>query len=209
MEAGKAFDTYEVIGIVTPGAVVAFFLALSWPEFRTLLGTEGFSLGDLGLFLVAAFVLGHLLQALGNLIELAAFPIGGLPSQWVRRPGQTLLTGEQRAALEAKVQAMEGSTTPLQAIERSPWGVITSRAYDRVRTAGRSARIDVCNRTYGMTRGLAAALLLGLGWSLTRHPLDKVLSVALAVLCLAAVWRMRRAAKHYSRTLFLAFIDLP
>lgn len=209
MEAGKTFDAYEVIGIITPGAVVAFFLSLSWPEFRTLLGTESFSLGDLGLFLIAAFVLGHLLQALGNLLEIAAFPIGGLPTQWVRMAGQTLLTDKQRNALEARVQSMEGSTTPIHALDRQSWRAITSRVYDRVRTAGRSARIDFSNRTYGMTRGLTAALLLGLGWTLTQHPHNRVLTATLLVLSLAAVWRMRRAAKHYARSLFLAFIDLP
>ena len=209
METGKAFDAYEVIGVVTPGAVVAFFLAMSWPDFRTLLGAEGFSLGDLGLFLVAAFVLGHLVQALGNLVELAAFPFGGLPTLWVRLPRQSLLTDEQRSALEASVQTMEGTTMPLQAIDRRSWQAITSRAYDRVRTAGRSARIDLFNRTYGMSRGLAAALLLGIGWSLMRQPQDQILIAALTILCIAALWRMRRAAKHYARTLLLAFIDLP
>lgn len=63
MDSSKAFDAYEVIGVITPGAVVTLLLALQWPEFRALLGQEGLSIGGLGFFVIVAFVLGHLTQA--------------------------------------------------------------------------------------------------------------------------------------------------
>lgn len=69
MDASKSFDAYEVIGVITPGSVVALMLALQWPEFRTLLGQEGLSVGRLGVFVVAAFVLGHLVQGIGNILD--------------------------------------------------------------------------------------------------------------------------------------------
>lgn len=69
MDATKTFDAYEVIGVITPGAVVTLLMALQWPDFRTFLGQEGLSVGGLGIFVIMAFVLGHLTQALGNFID--------------------------------------------------------------------------------------------------------------------------------------------
>lgn len=208
MEGGKGFDAYELIGVITPGAVVAFFLALMWPEFRNLLGSDGLSLGDLGMFLIASFVLGHLLQAGGNLIEEPVFLFGGLPTASVRTARQTLLSPGQLQALQRKVDAMEGVSLPIGEINRRRWRAITSRAYERVRVSGQSARIDYCNRTYGLMRGLAAAFLGALLWCAVTDPYDHLRLGVLTVIFAAAIWRMRRAGRHYARTLFLAFIDL-
>jgi hypothetical protein len=105
-EFSKAFDPYEVIGVITPGAVVALLLAFEWPELRSLIGDKGLSLGDFGLFVVVALVLGHLIQAGGNLLEVVVWPGGDLPTNWVRAEKQTLISGDQRLALQAKVSAI-------------------------------------------------------------------------------------------------------
>src|SRR5579872_5786667 len=55
-EAAKAFDPYEVIGVITPGSVVALLIFIESPTFRGLLGREGLSVGDFGLFILFAFV---------------------------------------------------------------------------------------------------------------------------------------------------------
>src|SRR5271168_5295973 len=68
-----AFDPYEYVGVIAPGAVVAVALFAVWPEAKTALLIKGFSLGEFGLFLIYAFVLGQLVQAFGNLIEWIAF----------------------------------------------------------------------------------------------------------------------------------------
>lgn len=113
MDVAKTFDPYEVIGVITPGAVMAMMMAVQWPAFRTLLGAEGLSLGGLGMFLLAAFVIGHLIQALGNLIEGLFWLLPGMPSAWVRNPRQRLLSPAQRALLQSRVAAMESGVTDL------------------------------------------------------------------------------------------------
>lgn len=209
MEMTKTFDAYEVIGVITPGAVIALLLSTEWPELRALMSTDGLSLGDLGLFLVVAFVMGHLLQALGNLVDGIVWALPGLPTAWVRSPRQTLVSGRQRDALGVRVAAMEGETPDIATIGRDEWRSITNRMYARVRTAGRSARIDGCNRTYGLSRGLAAAFLSAAGWYLFKEPgVSQHLTIA-CILTVVALYRMWRVSVHYARGLFLEFLDLP
>lgn len=209
MEGAKSFDAYEVVGVIAPGVVVTLLLALENPALRSLLGKDGLSVGDLGLFLVLAFVLGHLLQALGNVLELVVWPDGGLPTNRVRFAKAKLVTAAQRTALQAKVAAMEGDPKALENYDRAAWRAVTTRAYGVVRAASRTIRIDNANRTYALGRGLSAAFGICLVWYLVMHRQDLNTIVALAVMLAASLWRMRRAGVHYARALVLEFIDTP
>lgn len=209
MDSSKAFDAYEVIGVVTPGAVVTLLLALQWPEFRTLLGEEGFSIGGLGFFVIVAFVLGHLTQALGNVIDAAVWLIPGMPTAWVRSQKQSLISPSQRGQLQVKVTAMEPDITDISQIDRRCWRSVSGRMYARVHAAGRSSRIDTFNRIYGLSRGLAAAFVAAavcLAFDAGGFTAEVGITTALAVV---AVLRMCRSALHYARSLFLVFVDLP
>ena len=208
MDTSKTFDAYEVIGIITPGTVVALLLTLEWPQLKVLMGSDGLSVGDLGLFLVLAFVLGHLIQALGNIIEWCFATVEGMPSSWVREPNQTLLTSAQREVLLAKVSAMEGVTVDPAKVNKAAWRNIVMRAYGRVRTAGKSARIDAFNRNYGLFRGLSAAFIAVLGWYAYAHPSSHQQLAIVGVLALASLLRMRRASINYARSLLHEFMDL-
>ncbi|UAJ12439.1 hypothetical protein [Polymorphobacter megasporae] len=204
----KGFDPYEITGIIIPGTVLTLLLAAEASPFRSMLGSDGLTVGDLGLFVLIAFVFGHLVQALGNLIELAIWPRCGLPTNLVLEESQSLVSPAQRGALQAGVTAMEGEPANITGLNRDVWRAITTRAYARVRTAGRSMRIDIANRTYGLCRGLVAALTIALLWCIYAHRDQPGLLAALALMIVAAVWRMRRAGIHYARALFLEFIDL-
>lgn len=208
METTKGFDPYEIIGIITPGTLVTLLLASEAPVFRSLLSKDGLSIGDFGLFVLIAFVFGHLIQALGNLLEYVAWPKSGLPTNRVRDLSQKLLTSTQLASLQTKISVMEGSEVDIASTNRDTWRAITTRAYARVRSSGRSQRIDVANRTYGLCRGLFAATTICLLWYFYAHRDQHDVMMVLAVMIVAAIWRMRRAGVHYARALFLEFIDL-
>jgi hypothetical protein len=206
-DTARYFDTYEIIGVITPGVVAGLLLTIEWPSFRTMLGDKGLSIGDFGLFVLVAFVLGHLLQAVGNVLEPVIWFPFGLPTNWVRPRTQTLLTPEQRNALERAVAAMEGTAQEPAKMNRRHWLAITTRAYGRLKAGGRSGRVDIANRAYGLSRGLSAALLACFAWYAIAHRNDyTALSILGAGLC-AALWRMRRAGVQYARVLFLEFID--
>lgn len=209
MDSTKAFDAYEVIGVITPGTVVTLLLALQWPEFRALLGPEGLSIGGLGFFVIVAFVLGHLTQALGNVVDGIVWLIPGMPTTWVRSPKQTLISPDQRDQLQAKITAMEPAIADISQIDRRCWRSISGRMYARIHAAGRSSRIDTCNRTYGLSRGLAAAFVAAASWFAFDGggvTTEVGISAALAVIASARMWR---SGVHYGRSLLLTFIDLP
>jgi hypothetical protein len=208
-DPAKTFDAYEIIGVMTPGAVLALLMALRWPEFRALLGQDAVSVGGLGLFVVASFVIGHMVQAVGNLVETLFWALPGLPSTWVRSPNQTLLTTSQRHQLEAKVTALEPEITDLADVKRKAWLGVTARLYGQVSAGGRAGRIDVCNRTYGLSRGLAAAFLIGALWSLYDNRSLSPQALVFFGLTVVALYRMLRSGRQYARALFLAYLDLP
>lgn len=208
MDTSKTFDAYEVIGVITPGTVVALLLALEWPELRALMGNNGLSIGDLGLFVMMAFVLGHLVQVLGNLIEELFAQTIGMPTSWVRNPKQTLISPGQLQLLLLRLEAMEGHPVDPAKVGRTQWRNMMMRGYAIVRNAGRAGRIDTCNRTYSLFRGLAAAFIAALAWYAYAHPeLRQHLSV-LGLLSLGALWRMQRASINYARALLHEIIDL-
>ncbi|MBU2031158.1 MAG: hypothetical protein KKG69_03730 [Alphaproteobacteria bacterium] len=199
------FDPYEYIAIITPGAVVAAGVALLWPEARALLAVEGVSLGDLGLFLVAAFVAGHLVQGLGNLVEFALWaPFGGLPSRWLRREGR-LVAPAQRIAFLERLDAVTGVEAP-QALPGAAFDSLMRQAYARLAASGRTGRIDMFNRTYGLMRGLTAAFLLMAVWFLiARWPDPQYACVAIGGAVIAAL-RAWRFARYYTREIVVEFI---
>lgn len=182
MEATKGFDPYEVIGIIIPGTVIALLVAVEVPLFRSLLGGQGMTVGDFGLFVLVAFVFGHLVQALGNLFEPAIWLGAGLPTNHVLTPQQALLSPQQRISLEAEVAGMEGAPVELATLGRGPWRAITTRAYARIHAASRSQRIDIANRTYGLCRGLVASLSIALVWCVYAHRDQPALMAGLALM---------------------------
>ena len=208
MDPSKTFDPYEVIGIITPGTVLGVLFVLEVPQFQELVGRNGIGVGGFGLFFLVAFVLGHLVQAIGNLLEPIVWLGAGLPTNLVRNPSQVLLSPAQRDTLAQKVNLMEGQPVDLQTVASKPWRSITTRAYARVRAAGKSHRIDISNRTYGLSRGLVAALAVSSGWFLYAHRDQERVVLVILVMLMAAIWRMRVAGLHYARALFLEFIDL-
>jgi hypothetical protein len=205
----RTFDAFEKIGLITPGAVVGLMLTLEWPPLRALLGEKGLSVGDLGLFVLLAYVLGHLVQALGNLIEKVVWFPAGQPTNWLRSPHQSIITDDQRAALGAAIARMEGTEHDIANINQKYWLAITTRMYGRIKVAGRSDRVNIANRAYGLSRGLAAAFLLWLAWYGFVHRYEYLAHLILVAALCSSIWRMRRAGIQYARALALDFIELP
>ncbi|HXO17696.1 MAG TPA: hypothetical protein VN909_05960 [Candidatus Dormibacteraeota bacterium] len=203
----RDFDAYEYVGVIAPGAVVAVGLFLQWPHAKEAVLSKDFSLGSFGVFLISAFVLGHLVQGVGNVLEAVFFwPVGGLPTNRVLTEKQHLLSPTQRSRLAEKVSQMQGVPIDLNHTDKSAWYAITREIYAAVAHSGGASRVDAFNRTYGLLRGIAAALILLVIWFVATHHQNLEYVYATGALAVLALFRMARFARAYARELFIQYL---
>jgi hypothetical protein len=204
----KTFDFYEFTGVLCPGVVVLFAVALIVPAFGPVLLDHSVTFGDLGLFVVLSYVAGHLVQALGNLLEVGIWwMFGGMPSDWVRTGKHPLLSAAQVALVMERTKDQCGK--PLGELTVGEWYAVTRSIYAAVNKAGMAGRVDTFNGNYGMFRGLVAAFLFSAALVAVVGPCNWTAIAILLVCALLAITRMRRFGVHYSRELFVQFLRLP
>ncbi len=207
----RQLEFYEFAGILLPGTIVMAALVLLFPGWGPPTLIKDISVGGLGVFIVLAYAAGHLLQALGNLIEAVWWKCwGGLPSDWIRTKPSRLLAGPQVSALKKRLherQGLDGFDIPTATAR--DWYGVTRQIYADVASAGRSGRIDTFNGNYGLNRGLAAGLLVVLALLPVSTPADWRVATCILIAEGLALYRMHRFARHYARELFVQFLQLP
>ncbi len=131
--ADSHFDQYEYVAVITPGATLLLGLSMVWPQYLHTASDKSLSVGDLGLFLVVAYVAGQILQSAAEILDPAFwYWFGGLPSDWVCKADNGLISAEQRTALQARVRTMLGAPHfDLNEVERNAWRSITRQIYAR------------------------------------------------------------------------------
>lgn len=209
----KSFDLYEFTSLILPGSIVLYGLGLLYPELKLITEKE-FSVGDLGLFVILAYAVGHIIQGFGNIIEWIWWKISGKPTDWIRTGKGDLLSSHQVAQLEKDIPKKLGlqnvtSFKISKHLSDKDWFGITRQIYAAVAGAGRSNRIDIFNSNYGLCRGMTAGMLLLAIMSVIKLGLDQwVISLLLLALAIILFFRMKRFGKHYARELFVQFIQL-
>lgn len=203
------FNAYEYIGVIAPGAVLSLGVILLWPETKELFLNSNVSVGELGLFLIIAYVAGHLLQSVGNAIEKVLWKCcGGMPTDWVRSDKQTLISSQQRTKLESIIQQSQ-SIQSLESLNARQWSSVVREMYIDIEKEDRTNRVDSFNRTYGLLRGIASAFLV-LGAIIPVHS-PAHWDIALWVIgvgFIPALFRMFRFGRSYGRELILEFIKV-
>ena len=193
---------YEFSGIFLPGAVLLGGTLLTIDEARLWILSEDFGASQLGLFLISAYVVGQLLQGLGNLVEKIYWVGRGIPSHWVTRESIPFLH-EQHAK---RIGELFKKLTDLEIADRKSLRKkdsrnLTGSLFSVVKKEADTSRIDVFNGNYGLFRGLSTSFLIlilfnvGVGTSL---PTKIILTICL----LLALVRMERFAVHYARELY-------
>jgi hypothetical protein len=202
---------YEQVGIVIPGAVFLFVAMFYVPQLRDILGKDGINLGGLGVYVLIAYATGHLLGAIGNLIEAVHWRTrGGMPTSWIvgTRPG--LLSPEQIARLEAVVRNRLGlDIGPLYTFNADAWLPISRQIDADVQTHGKNSRVETFNGNYGLSRGLCAAMVALAVGSLLLQPRRWFISLAFAAVSALYLYRMHRFGERYARELYSQFLLLP
>jgi hypothetical protein len=200
----RTFDFYEYAGIIVPGAVLVMAVVWLFPESRVLISKEGVTLGELGLFVILAYAMGQLVQAIGNYLEFAWWKAwGGLPSGRVLCDGE-YVSASQHARILNALRPVLGEADPSKLVQHERLAVVRE-VYSEVAAAGRSARVDTFNGSYGLMRGLAAAFVVIFALAVVTGKNIVVLG-ALVVLFLLAVHRMHRYGRHYATELFTQFL---
>ena len=80
MEDKSPFSRFDFVGVVIPGATLLLGLWIIDPNALGGLELKDVTLGTLGVFAIASFCLGHMLQALAAPIEWLQWRIFGMPS---------------------------------------------------------------------------------------------------------------------------------
>ena len=65
----RKLDFYEFTGVIAPGIILVLGVSWLYPEMRLFFWNQNITLGEFGLLLILAYVVGHLVQSLGNLLE--------------------------------------------------------------------------------------------------------------------------------------------
>jgi len=208
----KKFDFYEFAGVLAPGAIVLYGAAQIYPALGLLAKNKEISFGEFGLLLILAYVVGHLIQSFGNLLEWIWWKCAdGWPSDWVRTRKRGIIATAQWEVLPTRIRDGLQIKCPddVSTLSADEWKPITRQVYAAVRKAGRADRVDIFNGNYGMFRGVAAGLIVILMVALMSVKTDRwKLYGALLVMALLALIRMHRFGVHYARELFVQFLDM-
>lgn len=206
----KNLSFYEQAGIVVPGSVFLFGLFVIQPDLHDILAKDGITVGGLGVFVLLAYATGHLMAAIGNLLEKVLWwPFGGMPSNWVVNSKQSFLTEEQTALLESRLRTrLALGEIKVQGMAREKWNKTFQQLYRDV-LANNAGRSETFNGNYGLNRGLAASTL-ALAVALPLFVANACLPVAaLLCVCLVYLYRAYRFGIHFAREIVTRFLLLP
>lgn len=204
----ERYNSYDYIGVIAPGTVVVFVLTVHYPALRTLLVNDGITVGGLGLFVLLAFITGHLLQAVGNIYEALLWkPFGGIPSNWIVSDKQSLVSKDQKEKIRSFLMNRYGDFD-WQTVSSKDWYSISRELYKIIEAKGDIQRIEVFNRNYGLMRGVASAFAVAsfLIAFILDSPVEYILYSVLGLALATA--RMYRFGVHYAREVYVSFLAL-
>lgn len=206
MSENNPFSSYEYVGVVAPGIVLVAAAAHLIPSSPIKIdGTT--SLGSLGVLLIISFVAGHLVQALGNAIEVVVWrPWGGMPSTWPLTGRRAIISTDQSSAVFRRIDAMREDAAHSWPTDARTAYFIGREIYALLDAAERTERLEMFNRTYGLLRGISAAFLVTAVFSAFVAKYDYAL--VLLACSIIAGYRMYRFGIIYGRELYVQFLAL-
>jgi len=207
----KDFDFYQIVGVIAPGMVVVVGgLFLFYPaEQKNLISIASVSIGSLGVGVILAYVVGQLLQAVGNGIESIWWWLWrGMPTDWIRTGRHNLIAPAQRSHLQERLKCMlNDKDFTIENANRTHWFAITRQVYAAVSAANRASRVDIFNGNYGLCRGITAGFtVLLVAFAIINLQSWKT-ELILGILIALSVFRMHRFGVHYGREVFVQYLQ--
>lgn len=205
----KEFSFYEFTGTVIPGSTLILGLAFAHLPLRDFLLGDKFGAGHLGLFLVASYIAGQLVQGIGNILEKLLWAFRGMPSTWIRRKNPPYLSDTQTKRLREVLPTLLGyEVGPLENLDARACRGITSQLYAKLEKEGRNQRIDTFNGNYGLFRGIASALLVVVTVMLVKHGFWTQSTAIMAGVFILALMRMHRFGVYYASEMYRQSLNL-
>src|SRR4029078_1837614 len=100
----KQFSLYDILGVLAPGAVLTIGVMALYPDTVKAIPNKEFSIGDFGVVVLISYVMGNLVAALGNLLEIPYWKItGGQNSELARRDSAGVISQRQLVAVERRL----------------------------------------------------------------------------------------------------------
>lgn len=231
----KSFDQYEYVAVITPGAALLLGLVLIFPNAIPVKPGADIGLGPLGFFLIASYVAGHILRAIGDVVERIYWRciVGGMPSDWVLREApaglidKTLLDQQQKDELVERIKKQfnvdfdklvitQSDDCTSRARKFEEWQSVTRQIAGKVSDAKKGGRVNAFNRTYGMMVGITVATVIlavtiwEQGWFIDNPwPNRAVLSSIAGTVAIFTAYRAFIFGKLYARELFISYLNLP
>ena len=202
------FDPYEFIAVAIPGALPTLTISLLVPGVAAVVMANGVDLGAFGIFLIVSFVVGHVVQLVGNMIEqiegFATFGATDLAVRDKRRP----MHPEQWNRFLASIT--EAGITGATGVTNKTWPGIRREVYARLSGEDRTQRIDMFNRTYGLCRGMVAGATISAGMTLFLGGEGgwQLSAMIFVFLVLPLYVRMRRFSRYYFNEIVSQFLSL-
>lgn len=209
-----AFGVYDFMGNIVPGTVTLVLLGLLFDlsPFQSILAPDNF--GSLGVHVILAYFIGHLVQFGGNLFEQAYWRLwSGMPTDWPFSGEEDRRDYFKGARQSILIYTDRNDEAP----DVSTWRSLISQARSSVYNLKYAGRLQTFNANYGMFRGVISALLaivvLGivaaLGWIAHSNSIPWALFFSvLGVVILISVFRFHRFGRRYAEELFAVVADL-
>jgi hypothetical protein len=199
--ANKFLNRYEIVAIAVPGAVLLF--GAWWLKAIPQLSVDpkDISVGAFGLFTIAAFCAGHLIQTIADLIGEVWHKV-----LRVKRSTYGILTKlppHLSDKIQPQLQSILGYDMVGDVKDFDPSAVVFD-IIAVVRNAGRSGMLETFLDINHLLRGLAVAFAFLAVWAIATK--EYPAAAALSLLCTLVMVRAYTFDRHYAWELWRQFV---
>jgi hypothetical protein len=210
----RELSMYEIAGIMGPGIIFIIVIYILFPDLTSHLGNEPITIGLFGIILMLSYIVGHVVQAIGNILIKPFWKlIGDEPKYWIiNKKSKNLLNEKQTKLLKSRFENELEIQLPndITEISKSDWDSYNRSIFVSVNKLDNTSQANVFLADFGLFRGLATALILGLLISIMLYGLEYWIYqvLTLLIICLSG-YRMLQFAKYHIRELYLLLIYRP
>lgn len=207
----KQFDLYDILGFLAPGTVTILGLLYYFPGRFAPLAAEKVSVGELGVFVLLAYIAGNVIAGVGSVLTGLKF-FGPFPTDQVKANDGKIISEAEYTELEVTLRAKKllkaGDT--IKDLSGREWYAATRRIHSYLDARGLAQRVEMFNAKFALNQNLVVAFLLIVAISLYKVGLsDWKVPVAIIV---CAIWSYVRAVEFgrvYAKTLVRTFLTAP